>query len=143
MSQKRRRQEESDGSNRQSKNKRQFTDQDRQRASVYEQLADEKHGTRIQAAKKLVDEFAPSKNPNIEKLKDIFTRLVKGLCSGRKAARAGYFVAFAELLRQTSSSEELFTQATGSTQEFLRLINSLTKPDRNSPQVRHFCSFSY
>ena len=136
MSQKRRLQDEESAPSGSPKQKRQFTEKDRKRASVYEQLADDKHGTRIQAAKLLVDEFAPSQEPEVEKLKNVFIRLINGLCSGRKSARAGYFVALSELLRQTATSEELFEQVTGGLEELLKLINRLTKPDRNAPQVR-------
>merc|ERR1711981_1296965 len=84
MSQKRRLQDEESAPSGSPKQKRQFTEKDRKRASVYEQLADDKHGTRIQAAKLLVDEFAPSQEPEVEKLKNVFIRLINGLCSGRK-----------------------------------------------------------
>jgi hypothetical protein len=135
MSRKRERQDDPGAVARPPKQRRQLTEQDRNRASVYEQLADEKHETRIQAAKKLLDEFAPEKDPDTEKLKDVITRLAKGLCSGRKAARAGYFVALSELLRQCCTSHDLYTEVIGSTKDFLQLINKLTKPDRNIPQV--------
>ena len=137
MSQKRKRQDEAGVPTGKPNQKRKFTDQDRQRATVYEQLADDKHGTRIQAAKKLLDEFAPRSNPDVEKLKDVLNRLIKGLCSGRKSARAGYFVALSELLRQTATTDELFSEVTGSVEDLLRLINQLTKPDKHSPQVSH------
>ena len=139
-SQKRRHQEEADAPGGPPRQKRQFTEKDRKRASVFEQLADDKHGTRIQAAKTLIEEFAPSNSPEVEKLKNVIIRLVNGLCSGRKSARAGYFIALSELLRQTASSNELFEQVTGGLEELLKLINRLTKPDRNAPQVRIFSS---
>ncbi|KIW03118.1 uncharacterized protein PV09_05761 [Verruconis gallopava] len=134
MSQKRRRQDESQAAARPLKQKRVFTEQDRNRASIYEDLADEKHGTRIQAAKKLMDEFSPAHNPDAAKLSDVFNRLIRGLCSGRKAARAGYFIALTELLRQTSTSADLFSESLGNLQDLLLLINKLTKPDQNLPQ---------
>jgi hypothetical protein len=135
MSYKRRHQDDADASNGPPRQKRQFTDKDRQRATIFDQLADDKHGTRIQAAKKLIDEFAPSEGLEVEKLQDVLNRLIKGLCSGRKSARAGYFMALSELLRQTATSSDLFEQVTGGLEELLKMINQLTRPDRNSPQV--------
>jgi hypothetical protein len=137
MSRKRERQDDSAVVGRPMKHKRQFTEKDRNRASIWEQLADEKHETRIQAAKKLVDEFAPDEQPDVEKLKDVLVRLIKGHSSGRKAARAGYFVALSELLRQISTSKDLFTEAVGSVQDLLQLIHRLTKSNRDLPQVSY------
>jgi hypothetical protein len=135
MPYKRKRQEDSGAAARTQKPKRLFTERDRDRASLFDQLADEKHETRIQAAKKLLEEFAPANNPDAETLKDFLRRLIKGLSSGRKAARAGYFVTLSELLRQCSTSVDLYTEAIGGTQELLSMINGLTKPDRNFPDV--------
>lgn len=135
MAPKRKHQEDGGASNGPSKSKRKYTDEDRRRASVYENLADDKHGTRIQAAKTLLEEFMPANHPDVEKLKATVLRLLRGLCSGRKSARIGYFIAFSGLLQQTASSTSLFNQATGGTQELLKLINRLTKSDQGNPQV--------
>lgn len=123
--------------------KRQFTEKDRTRASVFDRLADEKHETRIEAAKTLLEEFTPDKSPDAEKLKGVIERLIRGLGSARKAARAGYFVALSEMLRQCATDEQLFSSAVGDAQTLMQVINKLTKADRNFPQVRLLMMQSY
>jgi DNA polymerase phi len=80
-----------------SKRTRVVPEEDRKLAAILEQLADEDADTRIKAAKDLLELLA---NASRELTEKALKRLIRGLCSGRKAARYGFFVAFTELLRQ-------------------------------------------
>lgn len=66
-------------------------------ASIYDKLADESQEERLLAAHSLLKDFG-LKSANIEQTKQIITRLFRGLCSSRKAARLGYSVALTECL---------------------------------------------
>lgn len=61
---------------------------------VYDDLANEDEEIRLKAAQNLllkVDSL------NSEQLHEILRRLIRGLCSGRKAARLGFSIALTEL----------------------------------------------
>lgn len=79
------------------KRSRVVPEEDRKLSGILDQLADEDAETRIKAAKDLLELLADATREPTEKA---FKRLIRGLCSGRKAARYGFFVAFTELLRQ-------------------------------------------
>jgi DNA polymerase phi len=79
------------------KRTRDVAEDDRQLAAIFGHLADEDADTRIKAAKDLLELLADASRELTEKT---FKRLIRGLCSGRKAARYGFFVTFTELLRQ-------------------------------------------
>jgi DNA polymerase phi len=89
------------------KRKRQYTEQDLKLAKIYNDLADERTDIRIKAAKDFVTEFAPEREPSGALIEKSLTRLIRGLCSGRKAARPGFFIALSELLRQFYRSKEI------------------------------------
>ncbi|KAK4939403.1 DNA-directed DNA polymerase [Elasticomyces elasticus] len=82
---------------------------------VYEQLADEDETTRLKAAHTLVSKIFKPGVTSDEQTRTILTRLFRGLCSGRKAARLGFSVALTELLSQLSTEpsvgEELSASA--------------------------------
>jgi DNA polymerase phi len=88
---------------------RQYTEQDQRLAKIYNDLADERTDIRIRAAKEFVAEFAPEREPSDQLIEKSLTRLIRGLCSGRKAARPGFFIALSELLRQFYHSEEVLS----------------------------------
>ncbi|KAI9668469.1 MAG: hypothetical protein M1831_001223 [Alyxoria varia] len=93
------------------KRKRTYTKTDAQLAKNYDQLSSNSPEDRIAATKTLLRLFshdasnseAASSDPPA--LKKVLTRLVRGLCSPRKAARVGYFMALAELLLAHSTSQ--------------------------------------
>ena len=85
------------------KRRRQFTDEDAKLAKIYDGLADEARDIRLDAAKELVLKLSPENTPSAEVANKVLVRLIKGLCSGRKAARFGFFVALTEVLRQLYS----------------------------------------
>jgi DNA polymerase phi len=114
------------------KRRRQYSEQDQKLARIYNELADERNDVRIKAAKDFVIEFAADKNPDGESLEKAFTRLIRGLCSGRKAARFGFFIALSELLRQ-SYAGGVPLNGLGDVGKLLEQINILTKPEGDVP----------
>lgn len=114
------------------KRRRQYSEQDQKLARIYNELADERNDVRIKAAKDFVTEFAADKNPDGESLEKAFTRLLRGLCSGRKAARFGFFIALSELLRQ-SYAGGVPLNGLGHVGKLLEQINILTKPEGDVP----------
>jgi DNA polymerase phi len=67
---------------------------------LYEDLASEKDEIRLKAAQGLVSQFTPDHNPTDEQIKKVLSRLFRGLCSSRKAARVGFSIALTEILTQ-------------------------------------------
>lgn len=67
---------------------------------IYEDLASEKDEIRLKAAQGLVSQFTPDKNPTDDQIKKTLSRLFRGLCSSRKAARIGFSIALTEVLTQ-------------------------------------------
>jgi DNA polymerase phi len=114
---------------------RTFTDQDGKLANLYENLADEASDVRLNAAKDLVAELLSESVLDHKHLEKAIKRLIRGLCSGRKAARLGFFLAFTELLRQLYSSKS--NESPISKTELIPLIKSLTRAEgQASGQVR-------
>lgn len=64
-------------------------------AKIYSDLADDVAKTRITAAASLIRAQADFAT---DERKRIVDRLIRGLCSNRKAARSGFFIALSELL---------------------------------------------
>ncbi|KAK3067923.1 hypothetical protein LTS18_000886, partial [Coniosporium uncinatum] len=130
MGKKRRRQDEDDdgaranGSNGVAavKKQRQFTVQDSKLAKLYEELASEVSSARIKAAKDLLLELSDVDQAVVKKS---ISRLIKGLCSSRKAARLGFFVALTELLRQSFDAEFQQNTAVG-VDELVELVTRTT-----------------
>ncbi len=73
---------------------------DTQLIEIYEDLANIDDEIRIKAAQALLLRIAPEANPTTQQVNEILRRLLRGLCSGRKAARVGFSIAFTELLTQ-------------------------------------------
>ena len=61
------------------------------RTEVYEDLGHVDQSIRLKAARTLLTEFVPG--ASTDQLQEILRRLIRGLCSGRKAARLGFSVA--------------------------------------------------
>ena len=74
-----------------------------QLVEIYEDLANEKDQVRLKAAIALLSTTSIEVNPSSEHVKTVLKRLIRGLCSGRKAARLGFSVTLTELLVQRRS----------------------------------------
>ncbi|KAL8771894.1 MAG: hypothetical protein Q9209_002832 [Squamulea sp. 1 TL-2023] len=73
---------------------------DTQLVEIYEDLANEDEKIRFKAAHAFLTKFSPRTNHSNEQLSEAVRRLVRGLCSGRKAARIGFSIALTEFLSQ-------------------------------------------
>ncbi|KAL8784603.1 MAG: hypothetical protein Q9213_003858 [Squamulea squamosa] len=73
---------------------------DTQLVEIYEDLANEDEKTRFKAAHAFLTKFSLRTNHSSEQLSEAVRRLVRGLCSGRKAARIGFSIALTEFLSQ-------------------------------------------
>lgn len=82
------------------KRRREQSNADTQLVEVYEDLANENEEVRLKAAQSLLSRFSPENSPANEEVLKTLKRLIRGLCSGRKAARLGFSVALTELLVQ-------------------------------------------
>lgn len=65
---------------------------------IYEDLASVDEKIRLKAAHRLLTEFVHQKKASGEQLNEIIRRLIRGICSSRKAARLGFSVALTEFL---------------------------------------------
>ena len=65
---------------------------------IYEDLASVDEKIRLKAAHSLLTEFIHQEKASGEQLNEILRRLIRGLCSSRKAARLGFSVALTEFL---------------------------------------------
>lgn len=121
------------------KNKRRYTEDDRKLASIYDRLADESNDVRIHAAQDLLRELSPQNSTIKGKdLESALRRLIRGLCSGRKAARFGFFIAFTELLRAVYRDECKYdAEHVPPLEQTLERIEALTKVEASfNGQVR-------
>jgi DNA polymerase phi len=120
------------------KKQRTFTEHDGKLASLYEELADDDSDVRLKAAKELVSELLSNKPLDRESLERAIKRLIRGLCSPRKAARFGFFLGFTELLRQLYAADGPDSPITK--HALTSIIKSLTKAEGHaSGQVS--CAF--
>jgi DNA polymerase phi len=115
------------------KKSRHYSEQDRKLASLYDSLADELNDVRIKAAKDLLLELQPQKvseKGNIIEI--VMKRLIRGLCSGRKSARSGFFIALTELLRALYGKDSKHREdKIPPFEKIPELIESLTQPESN------------
>ena len=95
-------------------------------AKIFESLASDTQEVRLEAALDIVqickNNNGEGTEPSFESARPICLRLVRGLCSSRKSARHGFFIAFVEVLRLFKSSPDL-------KQDCLRIIDEQTSPE--------------
>ena len=73
---------------------------DVQLVEIYEDLANVDEPVRLKAAHALLTNFVNVDAATGDQLNEILRRLIRGLCSGRKAARLGFSIALTEILIQ-------------------------------------------
>lgn len=88
------------------KRKRQLPDDKLQLYKHYEDLAAESDEVRLNAAKQLILKLSPQSQPAAEDVQKALNRLIKGLCTQRKAARFGFCITLTELLQQLIGKSE-------------------------------------
>ena len=106
---------------------------------IFEDLANEDGEIRLKAAKGLLSKTSHENDPSTELLDRLLRRLIRGLCSGRKAARLGFSVALTELLVQNLGLGSK-NAAIGSISE---LIGTLEKETQIGGSVSGQVSFIY
>ena len=112
------------------KRQRQYTEEDSKLAELYENLASEIKDVRMKAAKDLIVKFSPENMPSAEAAQKALIRLVRGLCSSRKAARFGFFVALTEIVRQLyNSSGETVSHLKLGIDGVIDLVTERTQPE--------------
>lgn len=99
-------------------------------AQIFEDLAHEVKDIRIKAAATLVRKMSPDSSPSGDLVTKTLTRLIRGLCSGRKAARSGFFVALVEVLRtRYDSSQDTSSDAKPSVNDVVGMVTDYTEPE--------------
>jgi hypothetical protein len=116
------------------KRRRQINEEQLKLSKLYENLAAESDEVRIDAAKQLIVKFSAENKPAAYDVKSAINRLIKGLCSQRKAARVGFSLTLTELLRQ------LFGQDSNPVADsdlrvasIIKLVEENTKVEGNVP----------
>lgn len=112
---------------------------DTQLIEIYEDLANENEEIRLKAAQSLLRKASIESSPSKEELTKVLTRLIRGLCSGRKAARLGFSIAFTELIAQHLGINE---QTTPGQLDFLEVVDILIKQTDISGNVSGQVLFS-
>ncbi|CAI6335213.1 unnamed protein product [Periconia digitata] len=112
--------------------KRQVTSDKLQLYSLYEQLASESDEVRLEAAKQLIVRFSPENQPSAKEINEVLNRLIRGLCTQRKAARFGFCITLTELLQQfLGSSTPSIEGLNLDINSFLKRVESHTKIEGN------------
>lgn len=96
---------------------------------VYEDLANEQENVRLGAAHTLLSKIFKPGVTSEEQTKTILTRLFRGLCSSRKAARLGFSVALTELLSQLPLVQEGGEEDTLSISTVVDICEAQTLPE--------------
>ncbi|THY50080.1 hypothetical protein D6C97_07129, partial [Aureobasidium pullulans] len=99
-------------------------------AALYNDLSDDVKATRLKAAAELIRALADA---DPEALDKSLTRLIRGLCSSRKAARSGFSVALIEILKLTTKSPSADVEGVDlSLPAIIERIISITQPEEQS-----------
>lgn len=106
------------------KRRRQVIAVNTQLIEIYEDLSNPDEDIRLKAAKNLI---LTINSYTREQVHEILRRLVKGLCSGRKAARIGFSIALTELQVQLFDSDAVNNSSLATV---LDVIEALEKETR-------------
>lgn len=88
------------------KSRLEYTDSDKKLAQLLESLSSETPDVRLQAAKELLTFVDPLKTTDSALVEKVLKRLIRGLCSSRKAARLGFSLVLTELVSQLYGSSK-------------------------------------
>ncbi|KAF2876802.1 hypothetical protein BDV95DRAFT_625943 [Massariosphaeria phaeospora] len=115
------------------KRRRQLNEADLKLSKLYEDLAADDDGVRLEAAKQLIVRFSPESYPTAEEVEKALNRLIRGLCSHRKAARVGFCVTLTELLRQVlGQSEQSIPDLHHDARSIIDMVEEKTKVEGNA-----------
>lgn len=110
---------------------------DTQLVEIYDDLANEDEKIRLKAAIAFSKTNSPNNIHSPEQLSKVLRRLIRGLCSGRKAARHGFSIALTEFLYQhwgNSHGSDASLQITGLIDNLIKLTEATGKANG---QVRY------
>jgi hypothetical protein len=103
-------------------------------SKLYDDLAAESDDVRYEAATQLIVKFSPESEPAAKDVEIALSRLIKGLCSQRKAARVGFSLTLTELLRQIFGQKENVIDDLGlDVASLIKLVEEKTKVEGNVP----------
>lgn len=117
------------------KRRRQLNGDHHQKLSkLYEDLAAESDDVRFEAAKQIILKFSPESKPHAKDVETVLSRLIKGLCSQRKAARVGFSLTLTELLRELFKSGKNAIEGLDlDVISLIKLVEEKTKVEGNVP----------
>ncbi|KAF2711450.1 hypothetical protein K504DRAFT_465207 [Pleomassaria siparia CBS 279.74] len=116
------------------KRRRQVNEADRGLIKLYEDLAAESDEVRLEAAKQLIVKFSPENGPSAHEVEKALHRLIRGLCSQRKAARVGFCITLTELLRQLFGQDKIKIEGFNlEVSSILEMVEKKTKVEGNVP----------
>jgi DNA polymerase phi len=121
------------------KRRRQINEEHLKLSKLYEDLAAESDDVRFEAAKQLIVRFSPENKPAGKDVETALIRLIKGLCSQRKAARVGFSLTLTELLRQVFGAKKNEIEGLElDVAAIIKMVEEKTKVEGNVPgRVRH------
>lgn len=129
------------------KRRRQSIDDQVKLSKLYVDLAAEEDDIRFEAAKQIIVRFAPENKPAAKDVEEALVRLIKGLCSQRKAARVGFSLTLTEFLRQIFGEKKSEIEGLElDVASIIKMVEDKTKPKGNVPgkvrerQQRHMFS---
>ncbi|KAF1963295.1 hypothetical protein CC80DRAFT_459870 [Byssothecium circinans] len=124
--------QEGAGADDSTKHKRQVTDEKLLLYKLYENLAAESDEVRLEAAQQLIVRLSPENKPAASDVQEVLNRLIRGLCTQRKAARLGFCVTLTELLRQLlGPSNPVIEGLDLNVNSFLKRVERQTKVEGN------------
>lgn len=116
------------------KRRRQINEEQLKLSKLYEDLAADSDDVRFDAAKQLIVKFSPESKPAAKDVENALSRLIKGLCSQRKAARVGFSLTLTELLRQIFGQRETLIEGLHhDVASLIKLVEEKTKVEGNVP----------
>lgn len=116
------------------KRRRQVNEEQLKLSKLYEDLAAESDDVRFEAAKQLIVKFSPDSKPSGKDVEVALARLIKGLCSQRKAARVGFSLTLTELLQEIFGHKEtLIEDLNLDVASLIKLVEEKTKVEGNVP----------
>lgn len=116
------------------KRRRQLNEEHLKLSKLYEDLAADSDDARFEAAKELIGKFSPQNKPAAKDVETALGRLIKGLCSQRKAARVGFSLTLTELLREIFGQNEARIEGLNlDVISLIRLVEEKTKVEGNVP----------
>ena len=116
------------------KRPRQSIDSQVNLSKLYVDLAAEEDGVRLEAAKQIIVRFSPENKPAAKEVEEALVRLIKGLCSQRKAARVGFSLTLTEFLRQSFGEKKSEIEGLQlDVASIIKLVEEKTKPKGNVP----------